>query len=315
MRIVIARTSCFAGVVELRADVFELAGGGRLEGKLVESAEAEQVELRHRARRRRPAHDPALAGHARSIPRPTPKPNTKSWPARRPTRSRPTGNWPNGVASTNSPTERQRHLERILELDPNHEAARAALGFRQKDGQWMNRDDVMASRGLVHVRGPVRHAAARRDHASGRRKRESRRPIGRTRSSSCAAGSPAGARIGSAQAQAEIQAIHDPQAAEAIVATLRRENDPESQAAVDRSGVALGQPRRDRRAGGPVARRSGRRDSPPVPGISHQIRPPRPGDALHSRAEGQGQRNHQSGRQPRSAKSATATRSARSSMR
>src|SRR5262245_22595135 len=49
--------------------------------------------------------------------------------------------------------ERRRHLERIIELDPNHAAARAALGFHQKNGQWMNRDDIMASRGLVLYEG------------------------------------------------------------------------------------------------------------------------------------------------------------------
>ena len=49
--------------------------------------------------------------------------------------------------------EYQQHLERILELNPNHAEARAALGFHKKDGQWMNRDDVMAARGLVMYEG------------------------------------------------------------------------------------------------------------------------------------------------------------------
>jgi hypothetical protein len=47
----------------------------------------------------------------------------------------------------------QRHLTRILELDPNHEEARAILGFRKKDGEWMTRDEVMAARGMVMYEG------------------------------------------------------------------------------------------------------------------------------------------------------------------
>ena len=90
--------------------------------------------------------------------------------------------------------EYQRHLERILELDPNHADARTALGFRQKDGKWMNRDDVMAARGLVMYEGRyvtpqqvelMRAAEGNRVH----------RPIGRTASSNSANGSPAAARI------------------------------------------------------------------------------------------------------------------------
>jgi hypothetical protein len=45
--------------------------------------------------------------------------------------------------------DRQAVLEHILELDPNHKQARAALGYTQRDGQWMLPDDVMQQNGYV----------------------------------------------------------------------------------------------------------------------------------------------------------------------
>jgi hypothetical protein len=49
--------------------------------------------------------------------------------------------------------QREVHLQRIIELDPNHAEARRALGYSQVDGQWQKRDDVMASRGYVRYKG------------------------------------------------------------------------------------------------------------------------------------------------------------------
>lgn len=49
--------------------------------------------------------------------------------------------------------QRQKHLRRILELDPNHEQARRALGYSQIDGRWMTQEEVMTSRGYVRHGG------------------------------------------------------------------------------------------------------------------------------------------------------------------
>lgn len=43
----------------------------------------------------------------------------------------------------------ERHLRRVLELEPDHAESRALLGFQQVDGGWMTRDQVLAARGLV----------------------------------------------------------------------------------------------------------------------------------------------------------------------
>ncbi|MFH1268204.1 MAG: HEAT repeat domain-containing protein, partial [Planctomycetota bacterium] len=50
-------------------------------------------------------------------------------------------------------TQREMHLERILELDANHEEARRALGHSQVDGQWKTQKEVMLSRGFRWYKG------------------------------------------------------------------------------------------------------------------------------------------------------------------
>jgi hypothetical protein len=49
--------------------------------------------------------------------------------------------------------QRTAHLERIIELDPNHKQARAALGFSKIDGQWNRREDALKARGFVLYKG------------------------------------------------------------------------------------------------------------------------------------------------------------------
>jgi len=50
-------------------------------------------------------------------------------------------------------TQRDAHLERLIELDPNHAEARRALGYSQVNGQWAKQDDVMAQRGFIRYKG------------------------------------------------------------------------------------------------------------------------------------------------------------------
>jgi len=46
-------------------------------------------------------------------------------------------------------TERKTHLQRIVEIDPDHEAARRVLRHVQYKGEWMPKDDAMAAKGYV----------------------------------------------------------------------------------------------------------------------------------------------------------------------
>ena len=52
--------------------------------------------------------------------------------------------------------QRRSHLERILQLDPEDEAARTALGYRSVNGRWMTREEEMAARGMVLYEGRYR---------------------------------------------------------------------------------------------------------------------------------------------------------------
>ncbi|QDT39298.1 hypothetical protein Pan189_37040 [Stratiformator vulcanicus] len=45
--------------------------------------------------------------------------------------------------------ERLRHLRRLVEFEPDHERARAALGHIRHDGEWLPRDEAMRRRGYV----------------------------------------------------------------------------------------------------------------------------------------------------------------------
>jgi hypothetical protein len=121
--------------------------------------------------------------------------------------------------------ERHRHLERVIELDPNHAPARTALGFHQKNGQWMNRDDVMASRGLVLYDGryltPQQIEVMKQQKETKVTQADWNKKIEQLRRWLMGSRQD---RI--AQARTEIEAIRDPEAAPAIVAVMRRERDP-----------------------------------------------------------------------------------------
>lgn len=50
-------------------------------------------------------------------------------------------------------SQRESHLLRVTELDPKHEKAHLALGHTRQDGEWIDRDALMASRGYVKHKG------------------------------------------------------------------------------------------------------------------------------------------------------------------
>lgn len=49
--------------------------------------------------------------------------------------------------------QREVHLRRVIELDPNHADARHALGYSQVDGTWATRDEIMIERGYLKYKG------------------------------------------------------------------------------------------------------------------------------------------------------------------
>lgn len=49
--------------------------------------------------------------------------------------------------------QRRTHLERVIELDPEHAEARRVLGYIKANGQWTTSDDLNKSRGYLRYRG------------------------------------------------------------------------------------------------------------------------------------------------------------------
>jgi hypothetical protein len=207
------------------ADVLELTNGGRVEGRLVQAADGEKksyvVELAGGGRVTIPrgqvaqvdSTSEAEAEYA-ELARTAPDTVESHWKLAewcRDRKLRPLA---------------QKHLTRILELDPNHGDARAILGFRKKDGEWKTREEVMAARGMVmyegryvtrqHVELLEKRKEAKETHADWANNLERlRRWLTGKRQDR------------SAQALAEIQSIGDPAAAPAVAAMLKREDDPD----------------------------------------------------------------------------------------
>ena len=50
-------------------------------------------------------------------------------------------------------SDRKTHLNRIIELQPDHRDARAALGYSLVDGKWMTQDEIQKSRGYQYYKG------------------------------------------------------------------------------------------------------------------------------------------------------------------
>jgi hypothetical protein len=205
------------------ADIIELASGGRLDGKVVPSEDDKSqftIDLAAGGRLTIPRSQVAridtiseTEAEYEQLAHASPDTVDAHWKM---------AEWCRQHKLT---SDYQHHLERILELDPNHADARAALGFRQKDGQWLNRDDVMAARGLVmfegryvtpqHVEILTRQKESKETQADWKHRIDQLRRALTGRSQDRAS-----------QAEAELRAITDPAAAEAVVNLLQRENDP-----------------------------------------------------------------------------------------
>jgi hypothetical protein len=120
--------------------------------------------------------------------------------------------------------QRKFHLECVVQIDPDHVAARRALGFRFVDGKWITRDEEMAAKGMVRYRGQYRTAQeielVEREKSQKQNEREWYKKLKRWR---VWLDSDKPARV--AEARDALRAIQDPDAAPALAEQLQQEVD------------------------------------------------------------------------------------------
>ncbi|MCE5268114.1 MAG: hypothetical protein LLG00_09535 [Planctomycetaceae bacterium] len=137
------------------ADVFLLRNGGRVTGELVNRSEAPRkqyvIQLAEGAKVTLEAGQVQKVIHVR--------PQETEYERIAPT-------YPDTVAGQwelaqwcrdhHLGPQRETHLRRVIELDPEHAQARGLLGYSKVDGQWTTKDQRMAKQGLVKYKGQWR---------------------------------------------------------------------------------------------------------------------------------------------------------------
>lgn len=216
-----ALLAAIAGMHGVRADVFELKDGGQIVGEAVERPEGDGYAIRTPAGaevtiardqvRRIVQHDEVHAEYER---RSRTAPDTAD-------AHRELAAW---CREHKLIEESDHHLERVVDLDPADEAARTSLGYQRVGGRWLTRDEIMAARGLKFYEGKFRTpqdiAIRQRDAQAEDADVDWFTNIRQWR------GWLAKARPGQfEEAQAQIAAIADPQAAPALARILNEEED------------------------------------------------------------------------------------------
>lgn len=134
------------------AEVFELANGGRVIGQLLNPEEIP-----------RETYNIQIAPGTRLslLPRQVqqvlyPRDEEQQYARIRPQfADTPEGQWAlaEWCRENNLLAQREKHLERIIELAPDHADARRALGYSQIGGRWATQEQVMTERGYEFYRG------------------------------------------------------------------------------------------------------------------------------------------------------------------
>lgn len=146
----------------VRGDVFHLHNGGRIVGTLVESEPETEKPGASAPWEPRPWRIKTSAGVEVVLPREAVAEHVRVRPALeeyekvKPTCSDTVdGQWKlaEWCREHDLVTLRKKHLERVVELDPEHEPARRGLGHVHLDGKWAHPREVMLSRGYVEHRG------------------------------------------------------------------------------------------------------------------------------------------------------------------
>jgi hypothetical protein len=150
---IVSVTLTFAGV-EARADSIALNNGGEIRGELLTNPKAaghgSTVSIR------------TLSGASVSVVREEifavvrRRPVLEEYETRRRRVSDTVaGQWElaEWCRQNSLPKERQIHLQRVVDIDPEHVAARRGLGHIRQQGRWMSPNERMAAHGLVKHKG------------------------------------------------------------------------------------------------------------------------------------------------------------------
>ncbi len=134
--------------------------------------------------------------------------------------------------------QRKTHLQRVIQLDPDHARARAVMGFRRKDGRWIASDALMQQRGLVHTlhgwQLPQEVAMEQAD------KQTAEAQAGWTRKVNMWRKWLGGKRDG--EARGNLLAIADPFAAKVLIAALKDDDRPHERALYIEALAQIGTP-------------------------------------------------------------------------
>ena len=145
----LAAVALFALSEPARGDLFVLESGGRVEGEwlnreeqplrvyLVRTPAGLTISLPQDQVREAVRHSAADAEYHRRAPS-VPDTIEAQWAL---------AEWCRSQGLTN---ERRTHLERIIQLDPNHQRARGALGYQYLQGQRINRSDFRRQEGYEY---------------------------------------------------------------------------------------------------------------------------------------------------------------------
>jgi hypothetical protein len=135
-----------------RAEVFVLANGGRISGELMNRQESPRKQYLVKV-----AGEGQITLAASQVEqvlkrRPEEEEYEKIRPAYPDTIE---GQWAlaEWCRQKRLPLERETHLKRMIELDPNQIDARRALGYVQVDGQWTTQDELLIERGYKLYKG------------------------------------------------------------------------------------------------------------------------------------------------------------------
>lgn len=134
-----------------RAEVFLLAGGGRIEGKLLNRDQSPRETFAIETASGRVTLEKSQVEQV-LVPRSAELQYEQIYPTFPDTAE---GQWKLAAwcLEQGLTVQRKAHLERVIELDPDHAEARRALGYSKIDGRWTTQEELMRNRGYMRYRG------------------------------------------------------------------------------------------------------------------------------------------------------------------